>query len=234
MKTLNELPKDLDYNRTCVLVITCNKFKQVWNPFFTLFRKYWPDCPYKVIMATDFGSYNGIETIELKRDLGWANNAIEFLNRLDYDRIILFLEDFLPCEKFNNESIERLVQHSFDEKIGCLRLAPCPGPTAPWEKCSDLGILQKNDPYLLSLQTAIWDKKLLLELLIPNENPWQVEVLGSERARKRNEPFVSVKRGESPAPYIITAIVKGTWIEDALNLLKIEGIPMNDITKVIR
>jgi hypothetical protein len=232
---INQLPTDEGMeNRTIVLMMTCKRYKQVWKPFITLFKRYWPDCPYKFIMGTDVGSYNGVEVIEVGKDLGWSDNCIYVLKQLNAERIILFFEDFLPIKKFDTDKIRRLVRHSFDYNVGCLRLAPCPGPTASWHGTESLGVLQPNDQYRLSLQTAIWDRSLLLELLRPGENGWQTEVIGTKRASKRNEPFLSVWRGQSPTPYIITAVVKSVWLDSALEFLKEENISMNNITKVIK
>jgi hypothetical protein len=219
---------------TVVLMFTCKKFEQCWEPFFKLFEKFWPNCPYELIMGTDVGNYPGIKTIEIGTDLGWTRNCIQILNQINADRLIIFFEDFLPCADFDSERIEKLVKHSRDHNIGCLRLQPCPGPTAPWEHDDSLGILQSGDPYRFSWQTAIWDKEFLLSLLIPEETPWQTEVIGTKRASKSNRHFVSVKRGESPIPYIITAVVKGKWQDNALKLLESEGIPMDKITPIIR
>jgi len=234
MISIDNLPTDEGMEeRTAVLMITCKRYKQVWMPFWTLFNKYWPDCPYRVAMGTDFDQYDGIETIEIGRDLGWSDNCIYLLNQLTEDRVILFFEDFLPIDTFNTDRIRRLVRHSFDYNIGCLRLAPCPGPTAPWPYTSSLGILQPHDAYRLSLQTALWDRRLLLQLLKSGENGWDTEIKGTARASKRPEHFVSVWRGESPIPYYITAVVKGTWEDGAIELLKKEGVSLDKITKRI-
>jgi len=234
MEHIDNLPTDDGMEKnTVVLMITCKRYKQLWMPFWTLFKKYWPDCPYRVVMGTDFGQYEGIETIEVGKDLGCSDNCIYLLNQLKEKRVILFFDDFLPTRLFNNNRIKRLIRHSFDYNIGCLRLAPCPGPTAPWPFCSSLGVLQPHDPYRLSLQTALWDKQLLLKLLLPGETGWDTEVKGTVRASKRSEPFVSVLRGESPTPYYITAVVKGVWEDGAIKLLKKEGISLNNITKHI-
>ena len=228
------LPNDSGMEqRTVVLMMTCNRYNQVWEPFVTLFKKYWPNCPYRFVMGTDIGNYPGVETIELGKDYGWSDNCIEILKKLKEDRVILFFEDFLPTEPFDTERVRQLVRHSIDHKVACLRLAPCPGPTAPWGATDVLGELQPQDPYRLSLQTAIWDRKILLELLQPGENGWETEIKGTIRASKRIEPFLSVWRGESPTPYFITAVVKGKWEDGAIDLLKKEGISLKNITKII-
>lgn len=226
-------------NKTIVLMMTCKKFEQLWDPFFILFKKYWPNCPYKIIMGTDTGSYPGIQTIQTGKDNGWANNAIDILNKIDAERIIMFFDDFLPYAEFNNDIIRKLVRHSYDFNVGCLRLMPCPGPTSLWHGTKHLGVINENDPYRFSLQAAIWDRKLLLELIKPGEDAWETEVNGSKRSNFCYKPFLSVWRDSSeypggPTPYIVTAVVKGVWLDSALELLKKENIPMDKITKAIK
>lgn len=217
-----------------VLMLTCKKFEQCWEPFFILFKKYWPNCPFELIMGTDSGNYDKIKTIEVGEDLGWIKNCLYILKKIKSKKVIIFFEDFLPCEPFNSKRIEELVQISINNNIGCLRLQPCPGPTIDWEKDTSLGVLEKNAPYRFSWQTAIWDREFLISLLDPNETPWQTEINGSKRTNLTNREFISVKRGESPTPYIITAIVKGKWLDSAIEFLKTEGISIKNITKVIK
>ena len=62
---IDEFPIDENVDKTIVLMMTCKKYEQLWNPFFTLFKRFWPECPYKLIMGTDEGEYLGIETIKV-------------------------------------------------------------------------------------------------------------------------------------------------------------------------
>jgi hypothetical protein len=232
---IEELPTDEGLEKkTVVLMITCKRYEQAWMPFMTLFNRYWPDCPYRFVMGTDTGSIDSVEIINVGKDLGWSDNCMYILNQLNEERVILFFDDFLPIAPFNTDKIRRFVRHAYDHDIGCLRFAPCPGPTAAWNKTASLGVLQPRDPYRLSLQTALWKRTLLLDLMRKGETGWDTEIKGTIRASKRIEPFVSVWRGESPTPYYITAIVKGVWQDKALEMLVKENISLDKITKIIR
>jgi hypothetical protein len=150
----------------------------------------------------------------------------------------MFQEDFLIKADVDGSKVRKLVRHAQDQDIGCLRLGPCPGPTGPWHGTENLGIIGQNDEYRVSLQLAIWKKSVLTTLVHEGDSPWHVEIQGPQRVRAVTEPFVSVWRESKtvpggPIPYIITAIVKGVWQNDALELLKREGIPMDGITRRI-
>jgi SAM-dependent methyltransferase len=230
-----EMPTDEKRtDKLAILIMSCKKFEQLWDPFFILFKRYWPDCPYKVYFCTDTGSYPGVENIEIGKDLGWANNCKFALQKISADRIILMQEDFLLTSPVNTEQIRKFAEHAHTYDIGCLRLAAVPGATAPWFATDELGVLQPFDDYRLSMQTAIWKRQLLNDLLVEGESPWQVEIEGTKRAALRPEIFLSTWEGSAmPIPYYMTAVEKGYWKEGALELLDKEGIPRTHIQKKV-
>lgn len=230
-------------HRTVVLVASCSRYKQVWRPFFTLFRKYWPDCPYKVFFLADEGkgplpAFEGVANIALPHDEGWCTNMITALNGMpSVDRIILFQEDFLLTAKAETYVVRQLVQYAHDVDVGCLRLCPCPGPDLRWIDLF-LGEIGPDAEYRVSLQLAIWKRPVLLGLMRHGEGPWAVEFNGRERSANMKEPFLSLWRQPDDTPggpirYFITAVTRGVWEKGALELLKHEGIPMDGITEKI-
>src|SRR5690606_11722950 len=100
--------------------------------FFILFKRYWPDCPYKIYFCSDTGTYPGVENIEIGKDLGWASNCKFALDKITESRIILFQEDFLLCAPADTERVRKLAEHAHTYDVGCLRLSPVPGASAKW------------------------------------------------------------------------------------------------------
>lgn len=225
-----EMPLDEDVTQTAALVMSCKKFEQLWDPFFILFKRFWPDCPYKIYFCTDVGSYPGVQNITIGEDLGWTGNCLFALQQLKEKRVLLFQEDFLLQAPVETERVRKYVAHAARHDVSCLRLYPCPGPTADWIGSDELGTLQPLDDYRMSLQLALWKKELLAALLVPGETPWQLEIHGTQRAALRPEIFLSVREG-CPVPYYATAVVKGEWQDAALELLDREGIPRSHINK---
>jgi hypothetical protein len=226
-------------HRTAVVVASCFRYRQVWRPFFTLFHRYWPDCPYRVFFVSDTGGlvmpmFEGVENIGFPRDNGWCSTMITALEDLPFDRIILFQEDFLLTAPVETQTVRRLVQYAHDEDVGCLRLCPCPGPNRRW-KDSFLGEIGLDAEYRVSLQLAIWKRSVLLGLMRHGEIPWAIEANGRQRSAGIKEPFLSIWRELDDAPggpvrYFITAVTRGAWERGALELLRREGIPMDGIT----
>lgn len=233
---VDSLPDDEGMeDRTAVLVMSCRRYEQCWMPFFTLFRRYWPDCPYRVYLGTDKGSYPGVETIEVGQDLQWASNILHILDRIDADRIILFQEDFLLNAPVDTPTVRKLVRHSFDYGIGSTRLYWHPAPTGRWPYTDFLGLIGPFEDYRFTFQLSIWDKALYSSLMEEGENPWTTEYVAARRSVLCGKPFVGLCSSDRPPiPYFLYAVDKGEWQDAALDFLRAEGIPLTGITKKIR
>lgn len=254
-KAILALPDDDGYmlDRTAVVVVSCSRFHQVWRPFFTLFRRYWPDCPYPVYFLTDTEKH-GIPDAEwlykdvgdsgspvivytTPKDRGWCDNFCRLSPVLQGMRILLFQEDFLLKAPVDTPVVQRLVRYAHDVGAGCLRLMPCPGPDRPWRD-PFLGVIGPEADYRVSLQVAIWDLELFRSLAMAAASPWVMEREGAKLTRDIPSSFLSVHRTSpeeagSPIPYFATAVRNRRWLKGALDLLRREGISMDGITEII-
>lgn len=218
---------------TIVLMMTCYKFKRTWEPFFKLYDKYWNDCPYELVMGTDVGEYANVKCIQIGKDLGWSSNCIHVLKKLNVDRVILMLDDYFIYEPVNTAKICDLVEISYKYDIDYLRLFPCPGPTEKWTKSKELGVIKSSDQYRASLQVAIWNKQMFLELLKEGETAWETEIEGSRRSAKMDALFLSVWRDQSPIRYEI-AVLGGKWRQVAIDIMKRENLSTEGIKNIIK
>ncbi len=217
-------------NQKCtVLVSSCSAYRDVWDPFFILFHKYWPDCPFEVELITDKFIYpdKRVKTIPLERDMGWAKNTKSALAKINTPYFIMFTEDFLMKSKVDNKRIDELLQYVIKNDIDYLRLYPAPGPDKNFNESMKIGEIGLDAPYRLSLMTAIWRKDTFLELLREDESIWQMELVGSERARDPKYKFYSVLKKYPALNYFATAIKRGTWLYDAVSFCLEEGITID-------
>ena len=215
-------------NKVAVLVTSCDKYQDLWEPFFTLFFRYWQDCPYPVYLGTNHFKYDHdkVKTIAIGDETDWSSDFRSMLEQIPQPYVIVLIEDYLLTQSVDTAMIDRLVAYIGDKGAGCLRLYPCPGPDLP---CSDnplVGEISKGANYRLSLQAAIWDKQTLLELLREGESAWELELNGTKRTNDLDAPFLSVI-GDSPIPYFCTGVVKGKWARGAVELCEREGIEVD-------
>jgi len=231
MDRFEHLPADYGLEgNTAVLMVSCAKYAQLWEPFSILFKRYWPDCPYPIYAGVDSGDVPDIQTIHAGTDMGLNHNCLFFLGNIpNVDRVILFQDDFLLTGAVDTVTVRRLVRLSRDRGIGCLRICPCPGPSMPWEGGDLLGMVCEKDEYRVSFQLAIWHKEVLARLLAKTSSPWDLEQNGHIYSSGFSEPFLSVWRKSpdepgGPVPYFITGVTRGRWTPGVLSFLAREGI----------
>ena len=41
-----------------ILVCSCDKYEDLWNPMFGMFFKFWEDCPLNIYLMTNNKKYN--------------------------------------------------------------------------------------------------------------------------------------------------------------------------------
>ena len=83
-------------NKNCsIIVSSCDNFSDLWEPFFILFFKYWPDCPFKIYLISETKIYSDekVEMISLKKDMGWASNLKAAIRRINTPYFIYFQEE---------------------------------------------------------------------------------------------------------------------------------------------
>ena len=117
-------------NSTSIVVSSCDKFQDVWSPFFTLFFRYWPDCPFPIFLIANQQSYpdDRVKTILVGEDRGWATNLRMALDQVPTPYVLYLQEDYFLEGKADTATILDLVAYMSHCRAACLRLYPCPGP----------------------------------------------------------------------------------------------------------
>ena len=68
-----------------VLVNSCDSYSDAWYPFFTLWKKYWPDCKYPIILNTESKSYLDEQLLIQSFQLYSETEKISYGKRVDRD-----------------------------------------------------------------------------------------------------------------------------------------------------
>lgn len=219
-------------NDMAVLVVSCDKYQDLWKPFFTLFFRYWQNCPYPVYLGSNRLTYTDsrVKMITVGDDKDWSSGFRKMLEQIPHHYVIVLLEDYLLYKPVDTDKIRELVSYMKRRGAGVLRLFPCPGPDMPSQDNPEVGEICKGADYRVSMQAAIWDRQILCSLLHDGESAWNFEMVGSIRSDELEVPFLSVNKDsvkQPPIPYFCTAVVKGKWLRDAVNLCRKEGIEID-------
>jgi hypothetical protein len=219
-----------ELNQCAILIASCKAYSDSWGPFFTLFFRYWPDCPFPVYLVTEGGESPDprVNMVTLSKDRGWSDNVREALQIINLPYVMYILDDVPLMKKVDTSRILSLFELMQREKAGYLRLYPSPGPNRSYKNYKEVGEIAGDAPYRTSTMAAFWDVNVLRSLLVVGENAWQFEIIGTERSRALEQPFLSVWPKDGAAiDHFATAIKKGRWQWDAVRFLKKEGIEVD-------
>jgi hypothetical protein len=210
-----------------IVISSCDRYSDAWGPFFTLFFRYWPDCPFPIYLISTGRQFPDarVTTVPFPVDLGWSGNLIGTLKQITEPYIIYFQEDYFLKAKVDTDQVRSALDFIRNENAAYLRLYR-PYPDLPYKNHTLIGAISLNAPYRNCTQTAIWKTDLLLSLLRPGETGWDFELRGGlERSRQLPEPFLAYK--QPVINYVCTAILRGEYMWDAVRFCRREGIKLD-------
>lgn len=234
-------------DKVTILVQSTDSFSDCWGPFFTLFNKYWPQCPSRIILNTETKQFSTagahIEVANnLKLNSGrwptWSESLLLGLSLVRTPLVLLILDDYFPSDVIDVTAIhtaaEKMLLHGYSHvtltEYGVHR------PSTPSADPFLVSIAQ-SAKYRVSTSPALWNVKSLNSYVRPHENAWQFEIFGSARARKRQDTFFAVNprqtlngtHGVIPYFYGVmnTGIVKGKWQSGIPEFFERNGISMD-------
>ncbi len=216
-------------SRYTLLVNSTDSFADCWEPFFTLFARYWPDPKPPIVLGTEHAefSFPGLDIRCSKvgdhpsgRRLTWSECLRACLDSIDSDHVVYLQEDYFLEAPVRTEWVERAAEELDRRGAACIRLRETDG-AGPWSETDTpwLWRVDSSARYLISLQAAMWDRRALRGALRPHETAWDFELLGSRRAARAGMPVYGLSREAFPedalvVPYTPTGVMMGRWNED--------------------
>jgi hypothetical protein len=223
----------LDSNQVTILVNSTDSFRDCWNPFFKLFKNYWSNCPYKIVLNTDTKTFSypglNIESSQVsierpEQRLSWSDCLIRCLDKIESKYILYLQEDYFLNTPVDTEMLDRFLTIMKEEDYSHIRIMEL-GGSEPYEKETKYPLLWKlpqKANYRIGLQAGLWKTERLRFYLQPGESGWQFERAGTLRAKKVEDSFYCQnmdyfnRQGKYIFPYKATGIVKGKWFEPAV------------------
>lgn len=212
-------------NNVAFLIVSCDHYSDLWNPFFKTFYKYWDDCPYQVYLASNYKKFddNKIKNISYGEDQPFSTNLINILNCVEEDYIILWFEDAFLTKKVNNNFVLNLIGDAISLDIDHLKLT-VDSPLYYGNKNEIFGPIPKGVKYRSAIGMALYKRSTLDKLLIPGESAWELDK--SSRADDLDLEFNALNsklRFDRPFS-VINSVIKGRWIFDGPKFLIKEGL----------
>lgn len=170
-------------NQCSVLVPSCDKYSDLWKPFWSLFWQFWPDCPFPVYLGSNRETFDHpqVQAIATGDDGNWTAMFRAELQALNTPYVIVSLEDFFLQSRVNTKDVLACLSAIQALDGTMLRMVQMPGPDQVIPEYPMVGRCSPGRPYRLSTQTAIWNRDKLLGLLRDGESAWQFEIDGNRR-----------------------------------------------------
>lgn len=169
----------MDYNNDlAIMVLSCDKYSDLWDDFFNLKERFWPDCPFKTFLATDTKEYTreGVETIHFGSIRTWSICAQNALRQIDYPYIALFLEDAFIYKTIETDIIIDDL-NIFKEKSMDFMTLERDYKTPRESVNSHVWRTDKHRKWGIDTSAAIWKKDFLLKHLKKDDcSAWAFEV----------------------------------------------------------
>lgn len=179
-----------DYKGLCtILVNSCDSYEEAWMPFFRLFREYWPNCPFNIVLATQSKTSlePGITTIHTG-DGAWSQRINRALKQIETPYVLLFLEDYFLLKRVKQkEFLYYLNEIAQNQDIGAFYFNRIEGYDVPSDKYVDFYDMNKTPliKYHLNCQIALWNREIFEEATRPIMSPWEFEYEGFGRVSER-------------------------------------------------
>lgn len=227
-----------------IYLSTCDGYADCWDPFFSLFEKFWPSFDGKIYLSSEYKEYHRNHVIPMKlceshsvpksKRISWSKLTRWGLEEIPEDIILFMQEDFFLKAPVRYELIDKFYDLMLSNpEIKCIHLTDQNGEGATSCDYDGLDLMQTHRPYRISCQCALWRKEELLTLIRNRESAWEWEIFGSHRSAALGHQYYQVRRDFVKldqfeiVPYLFTGIVKGKWIPQVVPLFKQNGIDVD-------
>lgn len=228
-------------NALTIIVCSCDKYDDLWYPYFEIFKNQWKDCKYPIILNTESKTYTHdgltIKCLNLYNrgeDVPWSDRMIETLKYVDTEYVLITLDDHFLISPVDSEKFEGafdiIKKHKRISALSFLAFVPANEKTK-WR--GNFGLWKMNKYFRINLDTAIWRKKALLRNLRKGENAWEFELNATERALWDFTEYYRYKQGAEPILDISFhlrrgyGLIRGKWCWRNPELFEQFNIPMD-------
>ena len=234
-------------DKVTIIINTCDKYEDAWEPFFNLLKIHWPECEnYRIILNTENKIFNcdylNIETICGGSEKTWSQRLKFVLDQINTEFVLLFLEDFFLMSRVNMEAFNEAVDFiSNDKSVGYVGLKYNKTHTfrdknmeEPKEHFFDRTLTDTVNR--INCNTALWRKDFLLNLLRMHESPWEFEKYGSYRSKRYDQKIMIINNMHGIMPSVFDydveikyghGLTMGQWLPKNKELFDKYGIKVN-------
>lgn len=196
----------------------------LWDTFFMLFDRFWPDCKYPVYLINNVLPYQheNITVVNTGQEIHWFYRTLVSLKQLKEKYILFMLEDYFISKIVNNGDIAEILDFMEANEAYYYQLSV--GCTGSKEPCR-VNVTAETE-YPISLQPAIWNRQRLIKLLedINGKTPWDVEYYLVNAFRDKKGSIKGAYHDTRDILGYKNGVLRGKWIPSTIKYYKKTGI----------
>jgi hypothetical protein len=183
----------------------------------------WKNCPYPLYLGSNTVSYKDskVKTLLSGPDSDWSSSLQSILKQITTQYVFIWLDDIFPVGPVSSADFADALDFMKKNNAKHIHIQPALAPDSIVAN-GTFGVIEKGAPYRVSA-LGFWDVVCLKSLLIPGENPWNFEIMGSYRSRY-TDGFYSLMK---PLFDRIHVIEKGRYFKEAVEYCKAHNIPLS-------
>lgn len=214
-----------------IVVVSCDKFSNLWTPFFSQFFKFWPDCPYPIYLGSNTISYTKdkrVKVILSGKDVDWSTSLKSILTQVPEKFLFLWIDDAFLTGRVSNKSIDACFNFLEQDGVRHIRFGL---PTYSGKSVAGGKFVEypRGAPDRTS-NIGFWRKDEILDILLPGESPWNFEIMGAYRSSYHDgyySPSFSIFR-------YLHVVEKGKIRAEAVQYCQIHGIKLSGNRTVLK
>ena len=191
-----------------VIVLTSDNYLNALRPFAWLFNKYWHERNNQEVIVAGFRpppfdlpsnfTFFSIGDQTNYPVTKWSNALIKVMSHFPQEKVFcLMLEDYWITEPVWTDEVymlERYMkQFGYVLKMDLFTDRRYANGVTDYAMCGHIPLIKSafDSPYHMSLMCGLWNRNQLLNILIPDESPWDIEIVGTSRlAEKKDDVLV--------------------------------------------
>lgn len=198
------------------IMLSCKKYQHCWD----IFERCYYDSglsAYSLTIVSDFNpGYTGRSEILATGISDWSTSLLAALESIDTTYICILLDDLWITEPKKVElDLADLVDYLRRTNGNYVNFRETPPLWGATECAEPFQKIPRWAPYRVNV-CGVWRVSVLKDLLIPNESPWDFEIMGSYRSSKFDGFYVYTL---SPVSFL-NGIEKGRLTKSGLEFVK--------------
>lgn len=209
-----------------VLVLSCDKNEDIFEPFHYCMEKYWKDHP-EVIYATETIQNPYYKTICYNYPLeNWTTRIRKTLNDIEDDQILIMIDDFFIRQPVDTKRIEYL-STQLKGNIAVFGFEKSFDSNDVETDVVGMKRRQHDSAYEVCINCGLWQKDKFIDILKGEHNPWEVEGIqdncGYDHYINSGEYIIDW----GYVTWIPTGLFKGRWCRNIIPFFEKEGISVD-------